>query len=421
MSTSPAAPPASSPGRLAAELRDCHSLVAILDGPRAGPKLRVGIVYRESGGWAAQTSFLHMFASSLAAVAAEGELVLGLISARDANGLCRVPARTPGQRWFQLPASGGRSSLEATAEHHAIDVIIDLFGVPQAVPSCGIITWIPDFQHHHLPHFFTEGEHQARNESFLARTKVSDFILLSSQSAKADADRFLPEALGRAQVAPFPSGLLFNALPTGNPADAAGHYHLPEKFLLVANQYWVHKNHLAVIEALGLLAAQGLRVPAVFTGLPADYRDATNAPTSRILQGIAERGLAGQVVPLGQIPFPHLIQLMRRAALVIQPSRFEGWSTVVQDIKGLGRPLICSDLPVHREQAPQALGFFGCDDPPKLAELIGAHWKGLSPGPDLAAEARSLEQERRFARTHGMRLAELCRNAFDLARGRSKA
>jgi hypothetical protein len=30
----------------------------------------------------------------------------------------------------------------------------------------------------------------------------------------------------------------------------------------------------------------------------------------------------------------------------------------MEDAKGLGRPLICSNIPIHREQAPDALVFF---------------------------------------------------------------
>ena len=77
-----------------------------------------------------------------------------------------------------------------------------------------------------------------------------------------------------------------------------------------------------------------------------------------MLQAIATADLAGQIIFLGQIPYADLVNLMRAAAVVIQPSLFEGWCTIVQDAKAIGRPLICSDLSVHREQAPDAIGFF---------------------------------------------------------------
>ena len=406
--------------QLADDLARCGSIMGKVSAV-GSEKLRVAIVYRESSSWAAQASFLQMFARSFANVADECGIEPGILSSRNERGESSVPATLPGQRWFQLPAKGGRTSMELTAEFHGLHVIIDLFGTPAPVAGVGKITWIADFQHHRLPHFFSEKERAERDAAFSERTKAAEIILLSSHAAKADCDEFLPEASTRVRVLPFPSSLVFNPLPLENPADIVRRYHLPEKFVLVANQYWAHKNHAVVLDALAQLAGEGLRIGASFTGLPSDYRDPSNTPTSKMLQGIAERGLAGQVVPLGSVPFSHLIQLMRSAAVVIQPSRFEGWSTVVQDIKALGRPLACSALSVHREQAPTALGFFDCDRPDELASLLRAHWATLSAGPDLSQENASLATERDFARSHGHRLAEICREAFHLAQASAKA
>jgi glycosyltransferase involved in cell wall biosynthesis len=386
-----------------------------------GAPLRVAVLYREATGWAALASFMRMFTRSLALVANERNIELGILAHRDESGKHGVPQHLPGGRWFMLPASGGRGALEASAVHHDIHVIIELFGTPPKIPGVGVVSWITDFQHLHLPQFFTAQEYKDREENFQQRAANSDFILLSSQAAKADFDATLSHAAEKAWVAPFPSSLVFEDLPAGDPRDIVRQYHLPEKFILVANQYWAHKNHGVVIEALGKLAAEGLRIPAVFTGLPSDYRDPSNAPTSRMLQGIAQQGLAGQVVPLGQVPFAHLQQLMRCAALVIQPSRFEGWSTVVQDIKALGRPLMCSDLPVHREQAPRALGHFGCDAPDALGTYLRTHWPHLTAGPDPARESQSLAAEREFAHAYGLRLADLCQRAFEVASARRPA
>jgi glycosyltransferase involved in cell wall biosynthesis len=130
---------------------------------------------------------------------------------------------------------------------------------------------------------------------------------------------------------------------------------------------------------------------------------------SRLLQSVATSGLSDEVTLLGEVPRDDVIDLMRAAEIVIQPSRFEGWSTVVQDAKALGRPLLCSDIPVHREQVPGAMGFFPCDEPDVLADLLASHWEQLSPGPDFAGEQKALAEEREFAALHGRSLLGLCR------------
>jgi glycosyltransferase involved in cell wall biosynthesis len=133
-----------------------------------------------------------------------------------------------------------------------------------------------------------------------------------------------------------------------------------------------------------------------------------NRATSRLLQAIASAGLQETVSVLGEVSYADLINLMRIAAVVIQPSRFEGWSTIVQDAKALGRPILCSDLPVHREQAPEALAFFSCDDVSLLANLLASRWDRLQPGPQVTLEELSLMREREFARQHGEKLLGLC-------------
>src|SRR5438046_10393672 len=136
-----------------------------------------------------------------------------------------------------------------------------------------------------------------------------------------------------------------------------------------------------------------MHIHIVMTGLPVDSRDPNNETTSRILQAIASAGLVDKITVLGMVSFQDLTNLMRTAAVVIQPSRFEGWSTVVQDCLALGRPLLCSDIPVHREQASTARGFFDPDRPEALAELLAPTWNELQPGPDPDTAQAALAPE----------------------------
>ena len=54
---------------------------------------------------------------------------------------------------------------------------------------------------------------------------------------------------------------------------------------------------------------------------------------------------------------------MRKAMAVIQPSLFEGWSTVVEDARALGKPMILSDFPVQIEQDPPSSDYFERNNP----------------------------------------------------------
>jgi glycosyltransferase involved in cell wall biosynthesis len=62
--------------------------------------------------------------------------------------------------------------------------------------------------------------------------------------------------------------------------------------------------------------------------------------------------------------------LLRASMALINPSRFEGWSTTVEEAKSFAVPLILSDIDVHREQTGGTACYFGIDDPGMLADHL---------------------------------------------------
>lgn len=390
-------------------------------------RLRIGVLDLTNAGWLGGLSYTHMIIQSLAAACRDGDADLCAFTAgsnRLPDGVTNVEAiPIPGlspvravrfaRRCLPLPDPSNPCWL---AKKHGISVVLPALTLPRFRFGTRCVGWIPDFQHVHRPEFFDARERSQRDRQFLHLAAEGDAVILSSQDAFADFRTFAPGATQKAVVLPFPS--LFAFLPpSGDPTSAVAKYHLPEKFALVVNQFWGHKNHAVVVDAVRLLRERGLRIPVVMTGLPNDPRDLQNSVLSSLLQQIATARLQDQMTILGRVPYADLVSLMRSTALFIQPSRFEGWNTSVQDMKALGRPMVCSDLGVHREQAPESLGFFGCDDPPALADLIASSWASLPAGPDLRHEADSLAKEQVFARAHGQTLLAACRRVADGGRG----
>jgi glycosyltransferase involved in cell wall biosynthesis len=185
-------------------------------------------------------------------------------------------------------------------------------------------------------------------------------------------------------------------------------YNLPDRFFLVANQFWTHKNHLLVLQALKQLSKCGLRPTVVFTGNLHDYR----APghMDKILQEIHQLAIHSQVILLGVVPRGHYLQLMRRCLAVIQPSLFEGWSTIVEDARALGKPLLLSDLDVHLEQNPPDAEYFARHSVENLAALMKQKWQHLAPGPDLEAEDAARRQNAKDLRRVGEQFLTIARD-----------
>jgi glycosyltransferase involved in cell wall biosynthesis len=85
---------------------------------------------------------------------------------------------------------------------------------------------------------------------------------------------------------------------------------------------------------------------------------------------IKELGIEQQVHVLGMIPRVDQICLIRAAKAVLQPSQFEGWSTVIEDARSVGKPVIASDFPVHLEQNAPGCSFFHMGNADACARAI---------------------------------------------------
>lgn len=273
--------------------------------------------------------------------------------------------------------------------------------------DCSWAGWIPDFQHRHLPQLFSEKERGRRDAGMAALIKEAPKVVVSSESAAADFRRFHPADAGKEIV------LTFGTFPNAdwytniNGEDLSW---LPKRYFAVCNQFWSHKNHALVIRALELLAQKSIRPVVVCTGALMDYRQPDYA--ERLLQQMHRAGVASQVMILGMVPRRLQVEIVRRSLAVLQPSLFEGWSTVVEDARVLAKPTILSDLDVHREQNPPGAEFFERENATALAAALERAWQTLTPGPDREAE----EQARKRAE---VRIVEIGNRLLAIAKANS--
>jgi glycosyltransferase involved in cell wall biosynthesis len=298
------------------------------------------------------------------------------------------------------------SPLETFFRNQAIDFVYPYFSEYAGKKTYRTAAWIFDFQHKYLPQFFTAQEIRRRDESFRNMAKYAPTIVLSSQVAQSDFQKFSPQFAYKTKVLSFKTYPL-STWYEGDPQQIQHEYSLPDRFFLVSNQFWQHKNHLLLLQVLKRLQEQSCYPLVVCTGHIYDPR--YPGYSDEILQIIHKFNLAKQVFLLGLIPREYQIQLMRRALAIIQPSLFEGWSTVVEDARCLGKPIILSDIPVHVEQNPPYSAFFRRDAPESLASLLADWWEQQLPGPNLELETVARENNLKEVQMFGYRFLELAR------------
>ncbi|MEA3043374.1 MAG: hypothetical protein QOH47_1212 [Sphingomonadales bacterium] len=264
-------------------------------------------------------------------------------------------------------ATGVDAAALALFRREGIDVAFEpatFFGWRFPLPA---VAWIADLQHLRLPRLFTWTGRMRRSAGFRAQILSGRTIMLSSAAAEADCLAYYPGTRGRTRVVRFavrPPPALSYAEARARIAPLG----LRIRFALLPNQFWVHKNHEVVIEAMAKLRDSGGRLAVAMTGHGVDPR----APDHlrRLREKVAAEGLEEQVLFLGSVPYGQLEALMRGAVALINPSRFEGWSTSVEEAKAIGLPMILSDIAVHREQAGGEALFFDPDDAATLSRHL---------------------------------------------------
>jgi len=101
------------------------------------------------------------------------------------------------------------------------------------------------------------------------------------------------------------------------------------------------------------------------------------------------KNIQNNIQLLGMIDILEVYYLMRNCISVINPSFFEGWSSTVEEVKSIGKNIILSDIPVHREQNPPEGIFFNPHNPQELAEILSEKWKTSKGGADYELEKKA--------------------------------
>lgn len=230
-----------------------------------------------------------------------------------------------------------------------------------------LVSWIPDFQHKFYPQFFTRKNLFLREKKFKSIISKADGLMLSSDDAYSHLKQHykVPDNL-KVTVLRFVSMIKYHKITDFE--EVKKKYNLEKHFFLVSNQFYEHKNHIAVLKAISLLKSKDIKFQVVFSGKTEDYRNPAFFPG--LMHYIKKHELEEYVHIVGLIPREDQLSMLINSLAVIQPSKFEGWSTIIEDAKTLMHQVICSSIPVHREQLNDFGFYFDPDSETDLAMLM---------------------------------------------------
>jgi glycosyltransferase involved in cell wall biosynthesis len=243
----------------------------------------------------------------------------------------------------------------------------DYVGKIKNSERCMVISWYPDFQHKFYPQYFTGLNLIVKEWRLKQIIKKARHLVLSSNNAESHLRRFYkPNKNLQIHILPFVSILGHYKLP--EIAEVRKRYDINGNYFFLANQFYKHKNHILAFQAVKILREKGIRAKLVCTGKLEDYRNPDYV--EHVKKYVIENKLDNDIKMLGIIAREDQLALMKNSLAVIQPSKFEGWSTVIEDAKTLQMPILASTFGVHEEQLGHKGLYFDENSPEALALLI---------------------------------------------------
>jgi glycosyltransferase involved in cell wall biosynthesis len=275
-------------------------------------------------------------------------------------------------------------------ERHRIDLLTHRsLGKQTAVNT---LPWLPDLQHKRFPEFFSTKE-CANRDSSIDNVRLWGNILLSSQAAANDFERHYPELSSvQTRILHFSNAAALNVVPLGR-EELEAQYPVREPYFFLPNQFWRHKNHAVVVEALRQTPPE---IRVICTGEMQDTRDVSYVPS--LLAKVRGAGVEQRFLSLGTVPYPAMVSLMHHSVAVLQPSLCEGWSTSVEESKAMCKQIILSNIEVHLEQAPERGVYFSPDSSQELAAHMKRVHTEFSPVVEESFVKRRLQLKTRVER-----------------------
>jgi glycosyltransferase involved in cell wall biosynthesis len=342
---------------------------------------KIGIIYDYNENWIGGTYYIQNLISALKTIAAPSIPKLYIYTEKDEH-FKQLKSITKYPYLYRGGLSNAKSIFGnriVNSIYHRIlnkkpfiylrkklDVVFPARDETLFHPNQHFVYWIADFQEHYLPQFFpkkTIDERKGYQRSLLLYAKN---IIFSSRAVQDDFNDIYPYSTLKQFVLPFAVTLPALKNATSN----LEKYKINCPYFICCNQFWKHKNHFKVLEAIKILVDRGKAVHVVFTGKEHDDRNPEYFNEMNEL--VKALDIGANVSFLGFISREDQISLIASSTAIIQPSLFEGWSTVIEDGKSLKVNIIASELKVHIEQLkdyPSGL-FFNPYDAEDLAEKM---------------------------------------------------
>ena len=278
-------------------------------------------------------------------------------------------------RYVPLPASDPvlqRSLvLPWLIRRHRLDVIQVQRIAPWFSGSCRVLLTVHDLIPLKHPERYPGFRNQLIRRLTGGSVRNAAMVLTPTAAVARQITEHFPDV--RVPIRPFYSGVdlrQFSAHPSGTEDDTLQRFGIRRPFLLTVGAIEARKNLEMLVQTLKLLGDYG-SPSLVVVG---STRDA--AYLEDVKAQAAEAGVADRIHWLGFVPHAQLADLYRAAAVFVTPSWDEGFNLAPLEALASGTPIVCSDIPAHRELYESCAELFPVDSLEHLTKAVTAILSG---------------------------------------------
>lgn len=215
---------------------------------------------------------------------------------------------------------------------------------------------------HAFPEVALDGTYEVRENYYLQVLNKAFLIICESQTGARELMHYYAINPAKVKTVPLFSGGVVEQQVTAQEEMAILRKYGLEKdlFFLYPAQFWAHKNHYNLLHAFHALQTKGKQ------NLKLMLCGSDKGNLAYIREQINRMELSGQVILPGYISDKELHVFYKNALALVMPTFLGPTNIPLLEAAELGCPVLCSDLPGHREMMEETALYF---DPSSAANI----------------------------------------------------
>jgi glycosyltransferase involved in cell wall biosynthesis len=263
-----------------------------------------------------------------------------------------------------------KRSLTASIQNESVDIMIfPLTTIESICCPCPFITAIHDLQHIFHPQYkevSQKGEHSVREFRYTYEMAHSYKVFAESEIGKEDIVSHYHIKASKVLVMPYVPINTIRTMSAFHSLRIRKKLHLPDIYVFYPANFWPHKNHRNLIEAIAMLKNSGKPVDLVLTG----SANCARSTYEEMINLTKKYHLTKNVHFLGYVSDTDLSVIYSYAKALVMPTYFGPTNIPIVESWKMGIPVITSDIRGCKEQAKNAALFVNPDSPRDIAEKI---------------------------------------------------